>query len=85
MIDLPKGWPQYCHDLKQMANDTADKMHEQLVINGTRTNDSPKLKLTDNLMYPENDREHSAEADAKWNRNLYLHLLGWESVLAFQK
>lgn len=25
MIDLPKGWPMYCRDLKQLADDMADR------------------------------------------------------------
>ncbi len=29
MIDLPKGWPKYCRDLKQLSDETGIKLPEQ--------------------------------------------------------
>ena len=54
MIDLPKGFPMYCKDLKQYFDD----------IQYTQNYD---LKKQPN--YPKQQNEHNALADAKWNVN----------------
>lgn len=62
MIDLPKGFPMYSKDLKQILD---DKLPE------------PKLsevKLNPFSTYPKNPDEHNALADAHWNRSLHTFL-----------
>lgn len=62
MIDIPKGFPMYSKDLKQILD---DKLPE------------PKLsevKLNPFSNYPKNPDEHNALADAHWNRALHTFL-----------
>lgn len=61
MIDLPKGFPMYCRDLKQMFDETG----------------TPKF------LKPEN--EHNALDDAKWNRDLYRHILDHKNGIPFAR
>lgn len=56
MIDLPKGWPMYCRDLKQWSDQI-----------GAPNFEGPK-------------GEHHALVDARWNRDLYRHLLAWQET-----
>jgi len=57
MMDLPKQFPMYCRDLKQMFDEKFDlSMHE--VIKGA-------------MYYPKQQDEHNALADAEWNKRLY--------------
>ena len=58
MIDLPKGFPMYCRDLKQTYDELALSLG--------------KLKERDD--YPKNLNEHNAIADANWNYELYKFL-----------
>lgn len=77
MIDLPKGFPMYCKDLKQSLDEW---------VNGLTNSDffshyhkekqltfEEKLKLVKegNVKYPKQTNEHNALADAKWNYELY--------------
>jgi hypothetical protein len=63
MIDLPKGWPMYCRDIKQEA----DRMEEWIRVEDSRP--SYKLRL------PEQGKgEHHALADARWNREAWEYL-----------
>ena len=74
MIDLPKGFPMYCIDLKQILDENivlwADK------IKGIRLMDFESqldyFKKQEN--YPKQTNEHNALADAKWNFKLYKFL-----------
>lgn len=59
MMDLPKGFPMYCRDLKEKLDDTCDA----LMI--------PLDELTSNENYPKQTNEHHALADAKWNKELH--------------
>lgn len=59
MIDLPKGFPMYCRDLKQML----DEKHESL--------DKGKFYLKLHNDYPKQENEHSAIHDARWNKKLH--------------
>ena len=63
MIDLPKGFPMYCIDLKQIL-DEKQYLHS-LVPNTVFTN------VKDFIGYPKQTNEHNALADAKWNKELY--------------
>lgn len=80
MIDLPKGFPMYCRDLKQMLDEkaynfvTGNKMllaKYAIDICGL----SPKQRLDyikNNVPgYPKQDNEHLAIDDARWNKKLY--------------
>ncbi len=56
MIDLPKGFPMYCRDLKQQFD----------VKQETST-----LDLKKHPKYPTQEKEHDALEDARWNKKLY--------------
>ena len=60
MIDLPKGFPMYCNDLKQTLDEKAKH--------------SLAKPITNNLNYPKQINEHNALADARWNFELYKFL-----------
>jgi hypothetical protein len=80
MIDLPKGFPMYSKDLKQMLDEAAEK-----VISGFCFGDSEedkKAMIERSLKgqikafktfekYPKQTNEHNALADAKWNKELH--------------
>jgi hypothetical protein len=68
MIDLPKGWPMYCRDIKQQADEVEETMR--------RLNSDPTYKLR---LPEQGESEHHALADARWNRTAweYLHSLAW--------
>jgi len=61
MIDLPKGFPMYCIDLKQMV-DYNENVYWQ------------KDSLKKHYNYPKQTNEHNALADAKWNFELFKFL-----------
>jgi hypothetical protein len=65
MIDLPKGFPMYCMDLKQEL----EKLNETLGYNYDEKGKSYKLQEQPN--YPKQTNEHNALADARWNKELY--------------
>jgi len=69
MIDLPKGFPMYCFDLKQLMDEKAliydDDQYSNLDIAG-------KIEyLKTNSNYPKQENEHSAIHDARWNKKLH--------------
>lgn len=65
MIDLPKGFPMYCRDLKQMLDEKSISYFEE------------RLEcLKNHPDYPKQENEHNALADAKWNLELYNFLKG---------
>jgi hypothetical protein len=68
MIDLPKGFPMYCRDLKQMLDEKVDKFLPQTVwVNKSQVLEHFKTMTH----YPKQTNEHNALADAKWNLELY--------------
>jgi hypothetical protein len=68
MIDLPKGFPMYCRDLKQMLDEKVDKFLPQTVwVNKSQVLEHFKTMIH----YPKQNNEHNALADAKWNLELY--------------
>ena len=72
MMDLPKGFPMYCIDLKQTLDEYIVKY-----FNEHNTNMSFKNKLNfiqKQSIYPKQTNEHNALADAKWNYELYKFL-----------
>lgn len=70
MIDLPKGFPMYCRDLKQTFDNYAMSFgwSERIGL------DEMIKKLKENIDYPKQTNEHNALADAKWNYGLYKFL-----------
>ena len=66
MIDLPKGFPMYCIDLKQELDRTQEIKFGLSLYKGSLAND---IKTLPN--YPKQTNEHNALADARWNRQLY--------------
>lgn len=73
MIDLPKGFPMYTIDLKQMMDEKISQ--DNLEINGVKIpnyNLDKKIQTIKNITnYPKQTNEHNALADAKWNKELY--------------
>lgn len=80
MIDLPKGFPMYCIDLKQMLdvrykdgyyymNHISDDDTYPSIIKSGRID-----KVEKHPDYPKQTNEHSAIHDARWNRELYKFL-----------
>lgn len=69
MIDLPKGFPMYCKDLKQML-DECYTYQENKYPNETRLQSWLEY-CKSHPEYPVNKQEHNAVADAKWNKDLY--------------
>lgn len=81
MIDLPKGFPMYCIDLKQYIDDVANKF----MSFGVGTHTAGDKVYPDNFImaldwvtsrrnYPKQENEHNALDDAKWNYELYKFL-----------
>lgn len=74
MIDLPKGFPKYCIDLKQILDECAVKY-----IENNPFKDQYKTASLNTLVdifkshkdYPKQTDEHHALVDAKWNYKLY--------------
>lgn len=64
MIDLPKGFPMYCIDLKQ----TLDGKAPEGKYMASKTSGFP---IEEHQQYPKQTNEHNALADAKWNFELY--------------
>ncbi len=84
MMDLPKGFPMFCIDLKQTfdekqmawANNTDSyrfMMCRAMFKNGQKIY-SVEVDLKKLSTYPEQENEHNALSDAKWNLELYKFL-----------
>ena len=81
MADLPKGFPMYCHDLRQMLEEKAELVArtKPTKFDSALKWDSAKTKIaqwqsTD--AYPKQTDEHNALSDAQWNFELYKFLQG---------
>lgn len=73
MIDLPKGFPMYCIDLKQ----TIDEKANSLLTEAPSSCDNLEgalAALKRKESYPKQENEHNALDDAKWNYELYKFL-----------
>lgn len=81
MMDLPTGFPMYMRDLKQMLDAGADSILRKATAGHIHVDSSgmsmdKKIEYIKTLPgYPVNTNEHSAIADARWNRNLHKFLL----------
>ncbi len=70
MIDLPKGFPMYCKDLKQeLDNVDLKKINGDIFLNPDWLSD-----IKDHPKYPKQVNEHSALFDARWNKQLHQFL-----------
>lgn len=75
MMNLPKGFPMYCIDLRQEFN----KFIKEPINIFDESGNKPSLyELTEQLKnhpnYPKQTNEHHALSDAKWNYKLYKFL-----------
>ncbi len=71
MINLPKGFPMYCIDLKQ----TLDEKYALVPNDPVYKSLGEKLKVVKQRSdYPKQTNEHNALSDAKWNFELYKFL-----------
>lgn len=81
MMDLPKEFPMYCRDLKQMLDYEIDKsskyINEIKPGTGIKTpmnknqRDEKMEKLKNLPEYPKQETEHDALDDARWNKKLF--------------
>lgn len=69
MIDLPKGFPMYCIDLKQELDRIQEIKFGLTLYKGSLANDIKTLPD-----YPKQTNEHNALTDARWNYQLYKFL-----------
>lgn len=83
MIDLPKGFPMYTRDLKQISDETLDRLvKEENNKSPLHYTGEPKWsKYVDDYDvikkhpdYPKQENAHNALSDAKWNYKLYKFL-----------
>lgn len=73
MIDLPKGFPMYCIDLKQIMDEKAYAHLNKWGFSQNRIADAIN-KMKEHPDYPKQTNEHNALADASWNFELYKFL-----------
>ncbi len=74
MIDLPKGFPMYCIDLKQISDEIYIKRKELYYREKKGQGGCFINKMSDHGDYPRQHNEHNALADARWNYELYKFL-----------
>lgn len=70
MIDLPKGFPMFTIDLKQMMDDRV-KVFCKDEIKSTSFDSALKRLKERHKDYPKQTNEHHALSDAIWNKKLY--------------
>jgi hypothetical protein len=73
MIDLPKGFPMYCRDLKQIYDETEAKI-KYFGFSKDSGRIGSSLTLKNQYDFPYQSNEHNALDDAKWNFELYKFL-----------
>lgn len=78
MIDLPKGFPMYCRDLKQMLDETVDELGNNHFLeffdkpeHEVTFEDKLKVVTEANPNFPTQKNEHVAIFDARWNKELF--------------
>ncbi|AGO48591.1 Rnase H [Cellulophaga phage phi46:3] len=73
MIDLPKGFPMYCNDLKQCLDEYCDSVNVVAkTIPGCPLVTAKSVK-ENNPKFPKQDKskQHNAIEDARWNKELF--------------
>lgn len=73
MMDLPKGFPMYCRDIKQTMDDLVVGYVEKKEVDNFEDG-LFWLKHLDE--YPKQTNEHDAIADARWNKKLHEFIIG---------
>lgn len=71
MMDLPKSFPMYCKDLKQLMDDKVQEKYINNPLKPVHTFDYGIEWLKGNSNYPKQENEHNALDDARWNKKLY--------------
>lgn len=85
MIDLPKGFPMYCRDLKQILDNKMEDYIKSGYADWSDYNNGKSKLITHSFeecmkrlksckQYPKQQNKHSALDDAKWNFELYKFL-----------
>lgn len=79
MIDLPKGFPMYCHDLKQTLDEKLSTVSNsdfftKFHVEKEMTLNEKLVEIKKHRLYPQQLHEHNALDDAKWNFELYKFL-----------
>ena len=67
MIDLPKGFPMYCNDLKQILDEYCELKRSKPF----ELKEKYLEMLKKDINYPKQTNEHNALVDARWNKQLY--------------
>ncbi len=67
MMKLPKGFPMYCVDLKQIIDEKARQFAKTKHISYEQVLSEIKSMSS----YPKQENEHNALADAKWNKEFH--------------
>lgn len=70
MMDLPKGFPMYCRDLKQILDEKANSYDDRF-MNGNENFETKLSFIKNKDNYPKQENEHSAIHDARWNKKLH--------------
>ena len=75
MMDLPKGFPMYCQDLKQILDEKKRQKRNFAdcpeVVTLNNHNLICDINLKKHKCYPKQENEHNALADARWNKKLH--------------
>lgn len=71
MINLPKGFPMYTQDLKQEIDAYIAKTWKDIEMSTFGHQGISLDRLKKNPLYPKQENEHDALADARWNKKLY--------------
>lgn len=71
MMDLPKGFPMYCRDLKQDYDFFNTNFIERKKQNAVGNIHKSINELKDFKDYPKQENNHNALADARWNKKLH--------------
>lgn len=72
MLDLPVGFPMYCHDLKQTLDEKQLTYRQKFNNKAYLAPHQRDIKLSED--YPIQKNEHNAVEDAEWNYKLYKFL-----------
>jgi len=76
MIDLPKGFPMYTIDLKQMLDAKVVSFFDGIHQGGYNLKERLSSIKTD-PRYPKETNAHNALADAKWNKELHTFIINY--------
>ena len=72
MIDLPKGFPMYSKDLKQILDEKVSVFCAKEIQDTSFESAVKRIKMHKD--YPKQTNEHNVLADARWNLKLYQFL-----------